>query len=277
MKFQYLGTAAAEGLPAMFCQCEICRRSLQAGGRNLRTRSQAVIDDSLLLDFPPDTCVHVMQRQIPLHKIHSCLITHNHSDHLYAPDLEMRGEGFAHLEDGAPFLLYGTTPAGREIQDAINRFHLDRQNRVFFRPVTPYVTFSLEGYAVTPLKANHDPACSPVFYLISDGEKCILYANDTGWFPEETWEYLAEYRPHLDFVSLDCTGALQKGWWNGHMCLETNEKVMDRLRELGCADGTTAACIHHFSHNGGATYDDLVTPAREKGFLVAYDSMVVEV
>lgn len=48
MKLQYLGTAAAEGWPALFCECDHCKRAKEAGGRNIRTRSQAVIDDTLM-------------------------------------------------------------------------------------------------------------------------------------------------------------------------------------------------------------------------------------
>ncbi|HBJ10614.1 MAG TPA: carbon-phosphorus lyase, partial [Ruminococcaceae bacterium] len=38
MKFQYLGTAAAEGFPGMFCSCDTCEKARKAGGRNIRTR-----------------------------------------------------------------------------------------------------------------------------------------------------------------------------------------------------------------------------------------------
>ena len=47
MKLQYLGTAAAEGIPAVFCECENCIKSKENGGRNIRTRSQALIDDCI--------------------------------------------------------------------------------------------------------------------------------------------------------------------------------------------------------------------------------------
>ena len=35
MKLQFLGTAAAERIPAMFCACDTCKRALRAGGRNI--------------------------------------------------------------------------------------------------------------------------------------------------------------------------------------------------------------------------------------------------
>ena len=55
MKLKYYGTGAAEGIPAMFCSCDICEKSRAAAGRNIRTRSQAMVDDRLLMDFGPDT------------------------------------------------------------------------------------------------------------------------------------------------------------------------------------------------------------------------------
>lgn len=53
MKIRYLGTAAAEGWPALFCSCPICTKARAEGGRNLRTRTQAILDGELLLDFRP--------------------------------------------------------------------------------------------------------------------------------------------------------------------------------------------------------------------------------
>src|SRR5699024_7123072 len=51
MKLTYLGTAAAEGFPALFCNCPACREAARLGGRNIRTRSQALINRDLLLDL----------------------------------------------------------------------------------------------------------------------------------------------------------------------------------------------------------------------------------
>ncbi|MBQ8533797.1 MAG: hypothetical protein IJ462_03090 [Clostridia bacterium] len=53
MKIKYLGTAAAEGIPALFCQCETCEKARKTG--IIRSRAQAIIDDCILLDFGPDT------------------------------------------------------------------------------------------------------------------------------------------------------------------------------------------------------------------------------
>lgn len=53
MKVTYLGTAAAERVPAIFCNCRICRHAMEKKGREIRTQTQALLDDGkLLIDFP---------------------------------------------------------------------------------------------------------------------------------------------------------------------------------------------------------------------------------
>ena len=46
--------------------------------------------------------------------------------------------------------------------------------------------------------------------------------------------------------------------------------------DMGCAGKDSIFVVHHFSHNGGAVYDDFAPVAAEKGFLVSYDGMEVE-
>lgn len=93
MKVRYLGTAAYEGVPSLFCQCRVCKESMKKGGRNLRSRSQMLVNDDLLIDFPPDTVWHAHKYGIDWSKIGNCLITHSHSDHLYPEDISDPGQG----------------------------------------------------------------------------------------------------------------------------------------------------------------------------------------
>ena len=74
MKLKYLGTAAAEGWPAIFCDCDNCRKAMKRGGRHIRTRSQALVDDKLLLDFPADSLMHMLAYGIPMSELHTCLL-----------------------------------------------------------------------------------------------------------------------------------------------------------------------------------------------------------
>jgi phosphoribosyl 1,2-cyclic phosphate phosphodiesterase len=277
MKLKFLGTGASEAIPGLFCDCDICTRSMQAGGKNIRTRSQAIVDDTILIDFPPDTYLHLIRDRIPLTKIHTCIITHNHCDHLCSDELEARRPGFAHLADETPLNIYGTAPAGNDILRVQQRFNMPHeQDCVIYNVITPFVPFEAEGYTITALKADHDPYCDPVIYLIEKDGKSLLYANDTGVFPDETWAYLERVKPRLAFVSLDCT-MFHIDCTRGHMGLASAETVKQRLIHIGAADDDTVFYLNHFSHNGGATYDDMLPAAADKGFGVTYDGLEVEI
>lgn len=69
MKIKILGTCAAEGWPALFCNCSSCQKARQLGGKNIRTRSSLQIDDLLKIDLPPDTLVHSYKYNMKLHKL----------------------------------------------------------------------------------------------------------------------------------------------------------------------------------------------------------------
>lgn len=276
MKIRYLGTAAAEGVPGVFCQCALCQHARRAGGRDIRTRSQALVDEKLLIDFPPDTYLHALYGGLELWKIHSCLITHNHSDHLYPGDLEMRKLGFAHLQEVGAFTLYASEKTAKTAQATIDQYDLGQDDRVRACVLPPYQTHIVEGYQVTPLRASHDEACEPYIYLVGRDGKNMLYAHDTGVFPDETWAYLERERPYLAFASLDDTGMNRKNWIDHHMSLDTLCVVRDRLIKMGCADERTIWCVNHFSHNGGLTHEQLQSAAAEYGFLTSYDGMEVE-
>ena len=108
MKIKFLGTAAAEGVPAFFCTCDACKRAREVGGKEIRTRSQSLLNGELMLDYPADTYFHSMRDGINLTDIHHYLITHSHMDHFHPADVEMLGYGFANLPEDMPlYHFYG--------------------------------------------------------------------------------------------------------------------------------------------------------------------------
>lgn len=277
MKLQFLGTAAAEGIPSIFCTCENCVRSRKIGGRALRTRSQAIIDDQLLIDFPADTLAHTFQHNIDLSKVSNCLITHSHSDHLYPKDIRNMEFSKSLRTDGYHMTFYGTEGVGAHIQPMLD-FGLERNGLCNFRKIEGFERFEVGPYQVTALPAIHDPKAGPVFYQITDGEKTILYAHDTGYFDESVWDFWAKEKPYFNVVSMDCTQVCLAMKTKAHMGLSENIHVRDRMIAEGYADAATIFVCNHFSHNGtGVVYDDFVPIAIRKGFLTSYDGMVLEV
>ena len=45
MKIKYYGTSAGAGIPEIFCNCRVCNYARENKGKDIRTRSQAVIDE----------------------------------------------------------------------------------------------------------------------------------------------------------------------------------------------------------------------------------------
>ena len=271
MKLKYLGTAAAEGIPAIFCECENCKKSRAAGGKNIRTRSQALIDDTLLIDFPADTYLHYLQHNFPLNKIKSCLITHSHLDHLYPEDLKMRKKGFSHLSDDAPLTFY-TDCSGYEMLSPVVEYLPNGEAKAVL--IKLFESFEVEGYTVTALRAAHDQKSSPVVYIIEKDGKRIFYSNDTSEYPEESMAFLKAYGKRIDLISLDCTEAASHTSYVGHMDLWRCIALREQLKEMGVADEKTVFVLNHFSHNGtDVLYDDFKKIAEKEGFIVSYDGM----
>lgn len=132
-------------------------------------------------------------------------------------------------------------------------------------------------YKVLALRANHPAETTPVIYAVERGGKRLLYAHDTGLFPEENYALLKEFG-RFGLVSLDCTGCLGigGGWRDGHMSLQTNLEVRERLLREGIADEKTIFVANHFSHNGGQTYDEMVPEMAKHGIVVSYDGLEIE-
>lgn len=273
MKIKYYGTAAAEGWPGLFCRCECCKEARRRGGKNIRTRSQAAIDDTLLVDFPPDTYLHMLNYGLDLPHFRNCIVTHAHEDHLYPHDVEMRMEGFCEDVLPGPFTLYGSDSVCAKLDALSDR--AKKSERLAWHEVMEYQPFTVEGYTVTPLLATHgkQAGLKCYIYMIEKDGKRLLYGNDTGNFPKATWDYIAGR--HFDLVSLDCTTLLEKDGAN-HMGIEDVLEVKQRLLDLDCADASTVWVITHFSHNGGILHEELEEKMRPYDFHVAYDGFEIE-
>ncbi len=279
MKFQYLGTAAAEGWPSVFCNCPACRAARELGGRNIRTRSQAIVDDVMLLDFPCDTYQHALQQHLDLSAVRWLLVTHSHTDHIYPAELVNRGGCYSH-DMTSPTLDIYCNEAVRDyiFKAAGHELEKDVTDRLHFHIVKPFEPFTAGPYTVTPLPAKHMSTEQALFYLIEREGRSLLYAHDTGRFYPEVFEFLKKRGTPLDFVSLDCTsGCYENGENNGHMGLADTVIVKNRLLADGAADESTRFVVNHFSHNGKWLYDELVQRAGKENMEPSYDGMTVEI
>lgn len=94
MKLTFLGTGTSIGVPAIGCQCEVCR-STEARDKRLRQSAYLETDGGIrvLIDCGPD--FRQQTTRFPFTKIDAVVISHIHFDHV------------AGIDDLRPFCMFG--------------------------------------------------------------------------------------------------------------------------------------------------------------------------
>ena len=270
MKLTYLGTAAAEGFPAVFCNCEYCNMARKLKGKNIRTRSQSLINDDLLIDLCPDTYYHFLSNNIEGDKIKYLLVTHSHEDHFYYDELKLRHGFFAHNMREKNLEVF--------CSDGVHKIFEEKgvfDNTIVYK-VTPFETFNIGDYTITPLPARHFFGDGAVIYIIK-GDKTLLYAHDTGYLYEEVFEYIEKNNIRFDMASFDCTHVdIKISDEDGHMGIDNIERVVERLKTINAVDDETIMYINHFSHNANPLHHVLEDRVKDLNLKVSYDGCKVE-
>ncbi|MBN1344961.1 MAG: MBL fold metallo-hydrolase [Phycisphaerae bacterium] len=277
MEILFMGTGASEGWPGLFCTCRHCRRAAQAGGKNIRTRTSFLVDRSLLIDPGLDVYLHMLRYDLRLAELDGIIVTHAHADHLSAEQFTYTMPPFAHRDLSKPMPVFGNGEVLDKIRHVIGSDD-DEEIRASagldLNLAEPGKPFRIAAYTITPLMAAHIPEAQCLFYLIETAGKTYLQANDTGYFPDETWKRL-ENRP-IDLVSLDCTnGELDDR--THHMGASAVIDVVERLRKQGQLAPTAKAVATHFSHNGGLLHHELEAALNPHGIEVAHDGLRVAI
>jgi phosphoribosyl 1,2-cyclic phosphate phosphodiesterase len=277
MRVKVLGSGASEGFPAIFCNCDSCRKARDAGGKNIRTRSQFYVDDDLMIDFGDDTFYHSLKENINLSKMKYLLITHSHIDHFNPTIFRYRGGFYATVLLENILNVY-STPSVKEIYDQMERGKpMDEvKNKIEFNTPTEFMPFSNDDYKVHTLLAKHmkDEKC--YMYVVEKGGRRVLFGTDSGYYPDETFEYLKDMR--LDLVFLDCTfGFTSYGIDSNHMGFSENLEVKERFYKNKTADDSTVFVSHHFTHVCNSTHEELCDELEKHGFMASYDGMLFEI
>lgn len=278
MKIHFYGTGASEGVPALFCECEYCRKIRAAGGKNFRMRSCTQIDEELLIDFSMDGYGQMLFRGLDLTAIRYMLITHSHEDHLYPPGIIQIEPPMAYYDRKRMLQVYGNeTVVGkiRTTAEQIGRPETNLNNYLEICRISSFQTVSVGEYEVTALPAEHDKKEECFVYVVKRNGRTLFYGHDSGIFCEETWDAMRHF--HFDGVVLDCTMVDQSGIFPGHMGLPDNIKVRQRMIEEGMAGDKTKFICTHFVHSLNPLHERIWPLFAEKGFIAAYDGLEVEI
>lgn len=279
MILTFLGTAAAEGLPAVWCNCPACSRAKENGGAEIRTRSQILIDDRILIDFPMDTYMHALTNKLDLSAIDSVLITHAHMDHCYPQEFNLHGEPFAHGMTQTTLTIYGNRTVNKTFKKAtkpeMRKTISPSVPHKIIRPFERFVTAS--GYTVTALPAVHTKGEECLIYAVEKGGKTALLFNDSGILPNETYNKMKEMNLRFDLVSFDCTYGHARHGSGRHMGSLDADGERKKMQSSGLVHDGTQYILTHFSHNCEHSHNELCEIEKDNNFTVAYDGMKIEI
>ena len=273
MQLQILGTAAAEGWPGVFCGCDNCKKARELGGKNIRTRSGSMLGKMHKIDFSPDSFSQALRHGLDWEQLEHLFITHSHGDHFYPAEIAMRHEVFAHPPRGKKSMrqltIYGDQYVYQRLVETVPDY--ERAN-VAYCSLKAFSPVKAGSITAIPLPANHMKEQNAFIYLFIEDGKTLLYALDTGWFPDETWEFLSDWV--LDCVVLDTTcGDLRCR--DGHIGVSEVIETKEWLVEKGQLAERSLVIANHFSHNGGLLHHELEARLSPHGILTAYDGMIV--
>ncbi|MFH1086821.1 MAG: MBL fold metallo-hydrolase [Chloroflexota bacterium] len=262
MQLPFLGTAAAEGYPSPFCECDHCAEARRRGGRSLRLRSALLVNDDLLVDCN-DIVASCALYGIALATIETLLITHAHEDHLDPVELGWRRPPFTRT--ALPMLrIYGPADAMARIEQA--RTGWDEDARCTTEAVRPGAVWASGRYRMAAFLASHGTEL-PLIYAIEDGERRVLYSTDTGRYGDATW---AAIRAHsYDAVILDETMGTRSA--SMHMGMDDVIACRQAFEQEGLLRPGAHVIAHHFSHGANPCHEELVRLLAPHGIEVAYD------
>ncbi len=268
MEIQLLGTSAAEGWPGLFCRCAACLRARKLGGKNVRTRASALIDDTLKIDLSPDTLHQIIQHRVDLACVEALLFTHAHDDHFSPAELQYLGKYFVSPPRDFRLPVFGPPEVTEELARRFDAADVP----LTLHTLTAWQTAQVSDYRVTPILARHDPDMTCFNYLIEGADGAtLLYASDTGWYDAATWNSLQSVK--MDGVVMECTNGPHDSDYPGHL----NMAQVIAMREKWIAEGNLAPespfVTTHFSHHGGLTHEELEAAFAPHHITPGYDGL----
>lgn len=281
-----IGSGAAEAIPSPMCRCKVCEGARKNGGKDIRSRSCFRVNEALQIDFGPDQFYQSVVLGNDLTSLTDILITHTHEDHLAFTELDIRAMSVTGAEtpvnvyvsrEGCEWLKRVCAPYAYSALMYEPCYHLI--------PVEYYRPFSAGGLTVTPLKGNHrgygENEYSVNYLIALENGDTLFYAADTGYFFEETFEFLKSIR--LDVLVVEGTFGdspyFQDPKTEGHLGCPGVLAITRRLADQGTLSASSSVYVTHINHKHTLThkkmqafYDAQETVAP---IFVGYDGMEI--
>ena len=180
MEILLLGTAAAEGWPCPWCGCDACAHARRAGGRDIRSRSNALLDGVVKVDFNADTLMQVQRAGRDLTALSTLVFTHAHNDHCTPAELQYRGPWFVTQAPPPLLHVYGSAEVMEEVRAALD--DPDALRLELHPPLEPFQAVTTpDGTEILPLPAAHAPGT--LLLRLTRNGRHLFYGHDFGDVP----------------------------------------------------------------------------------------------
>src|SRR3989344_5801294 len=248
MKIKFLGTSAGWPLPRLGCKCEICK---SVDPKDTRTRTQILVNDSILLDAGPDTYHHL--KTVDPTKIQAILISHAHLDHI------MGLWNITHVYNGyKPINVFITQPVLNEVRKFIS---IHGQN-LKINIVKPNQSFLIENVKIEYFPVIHGKTAA--YGIKIKDNKIFTYITDFNRIlPSQ--EKVVKYS---DILAIDGSTLSKVGQGPGHISITDGITIAKNLKakqiffiHIGHKTGTHVFLEKYLKQNAGFN------------FHIAYDSL----
>ncbi len=295
MKIIFLGTGAAEGIPALYCRCKFCTEARKRGGKNIRTRSALRIGEKYQIDLPPETFSQMIKNNIDMYSIEHLLITHSHLDHLQFEILFEKV--MAKNTNKKPVNIYISSEAWEFVKGILALFEKKQSDKrirtlwewVRVNQVEPYRELKIGELQVKTVYGNHTAWGDnekALNYLIKFPEgKKLLYAVDTGFYSDMNMEYLTG--ESIDILIMECTfgGRNDRGEFpESHLDVDSFIKMVEKMENLNIVGSQTKIYATHINPHHGllheelqSTFDSYLSHSFRHTITVAYDGLTLEI
>jgi phosphoribosyl 1,2-cyclic phosphate phosphodiesterase len=267
MKIRLLGTGAADGIPALFGDDRVSAFAREHGGKDVRTRTAAIIDDHIKIDLPPDTHAQLLRDHLEAKDWTALIFTHSDDDHCSIDEIQYALSPFTKL-DYLQFPIYANDIVGDMVRGRYPDWPMEIVETRSFE------CYEHMGYRITPVRATHIPGEDCHNLLVQKDGKTLLYATDTGIWNDDTWSFLSPFK--LDLLIIECTDGFDPTMYEGHLDIEECKHVVDRLRKASILKPDSKVVTTHHSVRGLATHSELEIALNPHGIEVGYDGLVLE-
>ena len=261
----FLGTGAHEGVPAAYCRCDHCLEVRSRGGREIRSRSALRLGTSHQIDISPDNYWQMLRNGIDMYDVEHVLITHSDDDHFRFEGLLEKT--MSAQTNGKPLYIYLSRPAKKLVEDRLRSLYPDGWQREFREGfilvgLDYFESFRAGDLTVEAVVGNHSSLGEEeraINYLIHFSDaKSLLYALDTGYYEEASWEFLKG--KYIEILVMECTfgGRGDRGEYPaGHLDIASFLKMLERMSAIGFIDSSTRIFTSHINPHHGLVHGEM--------------------